>query len=85
MTCTAIRNPQEDDILQRTYQVFGSMINTKDLANVTFDAVAPWSKILASIVYAVWCSYHSMLQATPLILVFGRDMLPGINFQPKYK
>ena len=41
MTCTAIRNPQEDDILQRTYQVFGSMINTKDLANITFDAVAP--------------------------------------------
>ena len=52
-TCTTIKNPQENSILEIIHQVVGSMLKTKDLANVTFDAVAPWSDILASIAYAV--------------------------------
>ena len=60
------------------------MLKTKDLANVTFDAVSLWSKILTSIVYAVQYSYHITLQANPVKLVFGSDMLLDINFQPNY-
>ena len=47
------KNSQENSILERINQVIGSMLKIKDLANVTFEAVAPWSEILASIVYAV--------------------------------
>ena len=61
------------------------MLKTKDLANVTFDAVAPCRKIITYIVYAVRRSYHSTLQATPGKLVFGYDILEDINFQPNYK
>jgi hypothetical protein len=83
-TCTSIKNPQANAILERIHQVVGSMLKTKDLANVIFDAVAPWSDILASVAYAVRCSYHSTLQATPGQLVFGRDMLLDIDFQPNW-
>ena len=41
-TCTTIENPQANAILERTHQVVSSMLKTKNLANVTFDAVAPW-------------------------------------------
>ena len=61
------------------------MLNTKYLGKVTFDAVSPCSKILASIVYAVQCSYHSTLQATTERLVFGGDVLLGINLKKHYK
>ena len=50
-----------------------------------FDAVSPWSNIIASITYAVRCSYHITLQATPGKLFFRSDMLLEINFQPNYK
>ena len=72
-------------ILEITHQVVGSMLNTKDITSVTFDAVYPWSDILASIKYAVIFSYHSTLQATPGQLFFGCDMLLDINLQPNYK
>ena len=39
-TCTTIKNPQENAILERIHQVVGSMLKTKDLANVKFDTVA---------------------------------------------
>ena len=67
------------------HQVFGSMLKIKYLSNVTFDAVALWIDILASIADAVRCSYHSMLQATPGKLIFGHDMLLYTNFQLNYR
>ena len=84
-TCTAIKYPQANAILEIIHQVIGIMLNTKDLDNITFDAVAPWSKILVSIAYTVGCSYHITLQATPGTLFFCRDMLLDINLQRKYK
>ena len=35
-TCTAIKNSQENSILERIRQVVGSMLKTKDMANITF-------------------------------------------------
>ena len=84
-TCTDIKNPQGNSILERIHQVVSSMLKTKDLANATFDAVAPWSDIFASMVYVVQCSYHSTLQATPRQLFFGRDILLDTNFQTNYR
>ena len=71
--------------MERIHQVVDSIVKTKDLANVTFDVVAMWSNILASIAYAVRFSYHSTLHAIPGKLVFGRDMLLYVNFKPDYK
>ena len=84
-TCTSIKNPQSNAILERVHQVTGSMLKTHNLLEYIFDVVNPWSEILASIAYAVRCSYHSTLQATPGQLVFGRDMLLNIKFEPNYQ
>ena len=84
-TCTTIKYPQANGILERIHQVVSSMLKTKDLTNVTFDAIAPWSKIVVSMVYVVRCSCRSTLQATAGQLVFGRDMILDIYFQPGYK
>ena len=84
-TCTSIKNPQANAILERIHQVVGSMLKTKDLVNVVFDVVDPWSEILASIAFAVRCSHHSTLNATPGQLVFGRDMLLDITYVPNYQ
>jgi len=61
------------------------MLKTKDLVNLEFDVVDLWSEILASIAYAVRCSYHSTIQGTPGQLVFGRDMLLDLKFAPIYE
>ena len=74
-----------NSILERIHQVIGSMLKTKYLVNVMFDAVASWSDITSYIAYAVQCSYHSTLQDTPGQLFFGHDMLLDINFKPNYK
>ena len=71
--------------MEKIHQVFGSMLKTKYLVNATFEAVDPCSDILASIIYAVQCVYHSTLQATPRQLVFGRNMFLDITFQTNYK
>ena len=79
-TCTTIKNPQANAILEIIHQVVGIMIKNKDLSNVKFDAVDPWNEILASIKYAVKWLYHSTIQTTPGKLVFGRNIILDINF-----
>ena len=81
--CTSVKNPQSNAILERIHQVTGNML--KNLMNVKFDVIDPWSSILASIDYAVRCSFHSTLKATPGQLVFGRDMLLDLKFEPNYE
>ena len=61
------------------------MLKTKDVANKIFDALDPWMESLSSIAYAVRCSYHSTLGATPGQLVFGPDMLLNISFKSNYR
>ena len=84
-TCTSIKNPQANAILERVHQVVGSMLKTKDLVNIEFDELDMWSPILASVAYAIRCSHHSTLNATPGQLVFGRDMLLDLKFEPNYE
>ena len=61
------------------------MLKTKHLVNVKFDELDMWNPILASVAYAIrCCSHHSTLKATPGQLVFGRDMLLDLKFEPNY-
>ena len=84
-TCTSIKNPQSNAILERIHQVVGSMLKTKDLVNIKFDELDMWNPILASVAYAIRCRNHSTLNATPGQLIFGRDMLLDLKFDPNYK
>lgn len=84
-TCTSIKNPQSNAILERIHQVVGSMLKTKDLVNIEFDELDMWSPILASVAYAIRCSHQSTLNTTHGQLVFGRDMLLDLKFEPNYE
>jgi hypothetical protein len=84
-TCTSIKNPQANAILERIHQVVGNMLKTMDLKNHVFNPLDPWGQILASVAFAIRCSHHSTLKGTPGQLVFGRDMLLDIKFHPDYK
>ena len=84
-TCTSIKNPQSNAILERIHQVVGSMLKTKDLVNIEFDELDMWSPILASVAYAIRCSHHSTLNTTHGQLVFGRDMLLDLKFETNYE
>ena len=77
---TSIKNPQSNASVERVHQVLGNMLRTKDLKNEIFDYVNPWGHILSSIAWAVRSSHHSILDATPAQLVFGRDMLVNLQF-----
>ena len=84
-TCTSIKNSQSNAILEQIHQVVGSMLKTKDLVNIKFNELDMWNPILASVAYAIRCSNHSTLNATPGQLIFGRDMLLDLKFDPNYK
>ena len=72
---TSVKNPQANAPVERIHQVLGNMLRTKDLLNHVFDYVDPWTSILASIAWAIRCSYHCTFKASPAQLVFNRDMV----------
>jgi hypothetical protein len=71
------RNPQANAIIERVHQMIGNIIRTFDVQNM--DEKDPWSGILAATMFAVRATYHTMLQATPMQLVFGRDAILNIK------
>ena len=79
-TPTSIKNPQANAAVERVHQVLGNMLRTQDLSNQILDYINPWGNILSSIAWAVRSSYHSVLEATPAQLVFGRDMVVNLQF-----
>ena len=83
--CTTIKNPQANSILERIHQVTGNMLTSSDLMNQEFDIRDLWTPTLTSIAYAIRCSHHSTLNATPGQLVFGRDMLLDISYTHDYQ
>jgi hypothetical protein len=49
------------------------------LSNRIFDYIDPWGEIISSTAWAIRASCHSTLGATPVQLVFGRDMIFNIK------
>ena len=56
------------------------MLRAKYLAELEIPKDDPWTAILASVMYAVRSTYHTTLQATPVQLIFGRDMMYPIEY-----
>lgn len=74
-------NPQSNGIIERIHQVVGNSLRTLELEQATLNDVDPWSVYLASVAWAIRSTYHTVLEATPGQLVFGRDMVLPIQFQ----
>jgi hypothetical protein len=74
-------NPQSNGIIERIHQVVGNSLRTFQLESATLNEEDPWTPYLASVAWAVRSTYHTVLNATPGQLVFGRDMVLPIQFQ----
>jgi hypothetical protein len=82
---TTVKNPQANAAIERIHQVVHNMMRTQDLKKQIFDHIDPWGELLASIAWAIRCSHHSTLGATPAQLVFGRDMLFNVTHLVDWK
>jgi hypothetical protein len=49
-----------------------------------FDQQNPWSQILANCAWAISSTIHSVINATPAQIVFGRDMLFDQSFTTEF-
>jgi hypothetical protein len=61
------------------------MLHSHKLEDRNFDYQDPWSQILANCAWAICSTVHSVLNATPAQIVFGRDMLFDLSFTTEYK
>jgi hypothetical protein len=61
------------------------MLRSYELEDHDFDYQDPWSQILANCAWAVCSTVHSVLNATPAQIDFGRDMLFDLPFTTEYK
>jgi cation transport regulator ChaB len=61
------------------------MLRSYELEDHDFDYQDPWSQILANCAWAIRSTVHSVLNATPAQIVFGRDMLFDLSFTTEYK
>ena len=71
------RNPQSNEIIEQIHQTIGNIICTFDVSNIVNND--PWSGILAATIFAVRATYHIILQASQMQLVFGRDAILNIK------
>ena len=74
-------NPQSNGVIERIHQVVGNSLRTFQLESANLTENDPWTPYLASVAWAVRSTYHTILNATPGQLVFGRDMVLPIQFQ----
>ena len=79
---TTIKNPQANGILERIHQVLANMLHSSNMKNLQLDENSefPFKDLLASVAYAIRSTYHTTLKATPVQLVFGRDMIQPIQY-----
>ena len=74
-------NPQSNGVIERIHQVVGNSLRTFQLESQNLADEDPWTPYLASVAWAIRSTYHTVLNATPGQLVFGRDMVLPIQFQ----
>jgi hypothetical protein len=74
-----IKNPRAN-FVKRVHQTLGNMVRNYELVNFEIDYNDPWSQIQADCAWQIHSTVHRILDATPLQIVFGRDMLFSLSF-----
>ena len=80
---TTAKNPQANYV-ERVHQTLGNILRTEALDKWDFDYDDPWSDILAHAAWALRSAVHSLCDATPAQLVFGRDMIFDVSRTPEW-
>lgn len=81
----AVKTHNPNVVLEHAHQVIGDMLRTKGLENHEFNMEDPWTKILASVTWAICSSYHRTKGTTPSQLVVVRDMIIHDTSKTNYK
>ena len=71
------RKPHSNVIIKQIHQNIGNIICTFYVSNIVNND--PWSGILSATMFAVRTTYHTILQASTIQLVFGRDAILNIK------
>jgi hypothetical protein len=59
--------------VEHVHQTLGNMLRTHKLEGHEFNDQDPWSQILANFAWALCLTIHSVINATPAQIDFGRD------------
>jgi transposase InsO family protein len=78
-------NPQANSIIERVHQMIGNIIRTHQVGSAEINENDPWSGILAATMFATRATYHTITQAMPAQLVFGRDAILNTKFDANWK
>jgi len=78
-------NPQSNGIIERVHQVLNDILRTFELEKKELDERDPWGQFLSTVGFAIRSSYHTTLGATPGQLVYGRDMILPMPFEPNWE
>ena len=78
------RNPQANAIIERVHQTLGNIVRTFEVHKHYLDEECPWDGILAASMFAIRATYHTILQATPSQVAFGRDAIHNVQFEANW-
>jgi hypothetical protein len=83
-TPTTSHNPQANSMIEQVHKVVNEMIQSFDSEKQNLEEDNPFEYFLQSTAWAIRSTYHSILQATPCQLVFGRDMIHNITLKTNW-
>ncbi|KAG6620411.1 Pol Polyprotein [Phytophthora cinnamomi] len=69
---TTVCNPQANAVIERVHRVIGDKMCT-----MTIKITDVWEQFLNNATFALRSAHHSMINASPAQLAFGRDMIFG--------
>ncbi len=77
---TSVKNPQANAILECIHAVHGNMLRTSELDIAETVKASDIDVFLSDTAWAIYSTYHTVLNASPVAAIFGWDMLFDIPF-----
>ena len=77
-------NPQSNGIVERVHAVLNDILRTFELEERELYEADPWTEFLSAAAFAIRATYHTTLDAAPVQLVFGRDMILPISIRANW-
>ena len=77
---TSVKNPQANTILEQVHQVISTMLCTAELDMANTVETSDIDAFLTDAAWAICCTNHTVLKASPGAAIFGRDTLFDIPF-----
>ena len=74
-------NPQSNAMIERIHLTLGNMLRSFELDKEDLNDENPFTEFLNAAAWALRSTYHTVLNATPGQVVFGRDMLLPIKYK----